>query len=289
MMERDAASRVSERVLAHLGVGAGDVRKLQELPVSQLLAAFFAVQKESPPRSFTDLPCFAPVLDPQVLPRQPFAPDATPLSAHIPLLIGWNQTEMTFFMGNDAAGFSLDERALLARLDGLLGAGAGATRVLAVYRKAYPTYSPSDLYIQIWSDYSIMEATFRQAERKAALPGASTYLYRFDWRTPVLDGKLRTPHTLEGAFVFDDVEGSKLMTGGGPAAQQLARKVSAAWVSFAGSGDPNNPESGLPHWPAFDPVRRPTMLLDNSSVVVNDPTHHERVVLAEVMNGSPPG
>jgi para-nitrobenzyl esterase len=287
MMQRDVATKVSERVLDYLGMGRGELRKLQELPVSQLLAAFFTVQKELPPRRFTDLPCFAPVLDPQVLPRQPFTPTATPLSAHIPLLIGWNRTEMTFFMGADAAGFSLDERALVARLDSLLG--SGAARVLTVYRKEYPDYAPSDLYIQIWSDYSIMDATVRQAELKSALPGASTYLYRFDWRTPVLDGKLRTPHTLENAFVFDDVEGAKLMTGGGAAAQQLAGKVSAAWVSFAASGNPNTEASGLPEWPAFDTSRRPTMLLGDSSAVVNDPTHQERVVLAEILRGSSPG
>ncbi|MDB6082913.1 MAG: Carboxylesterase, partial [Gammaproteobacteria bacterium] len=287
MMERDTATHVSERVLAHLGTGADAIRKLQEMPVSQLLTAFFAVQTELPPRTFTDLPCFAPVLDPHVLPRQPFAPGATPLSAHIPLLIGWNQTEMTFFMGADGAGFSLDGPGLAARLDGLLG--TGAARMLAVYRKVYPAYSPSDLYIQIWSDYSIMDATLQQAQRKAALPGASTYLYRFDRRTPVLNGKLRTPHTLENAFVFDDVEGAKFMTGGGEAAAQLARKVSTAWVSFAASGNPNSNESGLPHWPPFETVRRPTMLLDDSSAVVNDPTHQERSVLTEVLRGSSAG
>jgi para-nitrobenzyl esterase len=287
MMQREAATRVSERVLAHLAIGTREIRRLQELPSAQLLAAFFAVQQELPPRSFTDLPCFAPVLDPKILPRQPFTPEATPLSAHIPLLIGWNHTEMTFFMGADAAGFSLDEAGLTARLQSLLG--AGAPQALAVYRTVYPAYSPSDLYIQIWSDYSIMDATLLQAERKAALPGASTYLYRFDRRTPVLNGKLKTPHTLENAFVFDDVEGAKFMTGGGPAAGELARKVSAAWVSFATSGNPNSHDNGLPHWPACEPKRRPTLLLDDSSSVSDDPTRRERVVLAGIARGSSPG
>jgi para-nitrobenzyl esterase len=289
MMKRDTATRVSERVLRQVGIGAGELRKLQELPVSQLLTAFFSVQKELPPRSFTDLPCFAPVLDPHILPRQPFSPEATPLSAHIPLLIGWNETEMTFFMGADEAGFSLDEAGLHMRLEGLLGSGAAAAQALAVYRKVYPAYSPSELFIQIWSDASIMTPTLLQAQRKAALPGASTYLYRFDRRTPVLNGKLRTPHTLENAFVFDDVEGAKFMTGGGETATLLARQVSSAWVSFAASGNPNTHESGLPDWPAYETARRPTMLLDDSSAVVEDPTREERAVLAVMPRGSSAG
>jgi para-nitrobenzyl esterase len=285
MMERSAATHVTERVLAHLGLAAGQIRELQDLPVPRLLTAFYTVQRELPPRSFTDLPCFAPVLDPQILPHQPFTPAATPLAANIPLLIGWNRTEMTFFMGNDAAGFALDEPGLVQRLDTLLGPGGGT--VLEVYHKIYPGYSPSQLYVQIWSDQAIMEPTLRQAQRKAALPGASTWLYRFDRSTPVLDGKLGTPHTLENAYVFDDVEGMRFVTGGGAAAAELARKVSDAWVGFAASGNPNTDSGGLPQWPAFDAARRATMLLNDSSSVAHDPTHRERLALAGAAHGSP--
>jgi para-nitrobenzyl esterase len=98
-----------------------------------------------------------------------------------------------------------------------------------------------------------------------------------------LNGKLRTPHTLENAFVFDDTEGARFLTGGGPAVQALARRVSTAWVGFAASGDPNALPAGLPHWPAYDARRRAMMLFDDTSRVADDPTRDERLVLGEVL------
>ena len=43
----------------------------------------------------------------------------------------------------------------------------------------------------------------------------------------------------------------------------LADKVSDAWIAFARTGDPNTPK--LPHWPAFNPTDRPTMVFNNES------------------------
>jgi para-nitrobenzyl esterase len=40
------------------------------------------------------------------------------------------------------------------------------------------------------------------------------------------------------------------------------------------SGVPRNPH--LPDWPTYDPVRRATMLLDDTSRVVDDPLGEER-------------
>jgi para-nitrobenzyl esterase len=59
----------------------------------------------------------------------------------------------------------------------------------------------------------------------------------------------------------------------------LADKVSDAWLAFARSGDPNT--RGLPNWAAFDSVRRPTMVFDNDSVVVDDPIGAERRLMFE--------
>jgi para-nitrobenzyl esterase len=281
MMERADATRVSELLLRQLGLKAGQLAQLQELPVDVLMAARFAVDATIAPGNFTDLTSFGPVLDPQVLPFQPFSPAALPLSRQIPLLIGSNQTEMVFFLGDDEAAFSLDETALSGRLQQFLG--DRATPTLAAYRKDYPGYSPTDLYLQIWSDYSIGHATTEEAQRKADAQGAAVYLYQFRWRTPVMGGKLRALHTLETPFVFDNTDGAAALTGGGTDARALASRMSAAWVSFASTGDPNTPGSGLPHWPAYRTDTRPTMLLDTVSRVVDDPARDARLVLARAL------
>jgi para-nitrobenzyl esterase len=283
MMTRDAATRVSEMVLRELGVAPARLDDLQRLPVTALEAARFAVEAKLPTGQFTDLISFAPVIDPVYLPRQPFSPDAAPITKPIPLLIGSNQTDMIFFMGDDEAGFHLDEADLRARAAKLFDGMGDA--VVDVYRRSYPEYTPTDIYEVMFSDFSIMSFTVKEAERKAALGGAPVFLYQFNWRSPVFGGKLKSMHTMEAPFVFNTVEEARMITGGGPKAQALAGRMSGAWAHFAATGDPNHTGSGLPHWPAYDLQTRATMLLDNTSVVKDDPFRAELAVLAKAMKG----
>ena len=74
-------------------------------------------------------------------------------------------------------------------------------------------------------------------------------------------------------FVFDNVQVAPGLTGGAsPEAVALAARVSEAWIAFATRGDPNSKKSGLPPWPAYDSERRATMLFNNESKVVDDPS-----------------
>jgi len=58
----------------------------------------------------------------------------------------------------------------------------------------------------------------------------------------------------------------------------LAAKVSAAWAAFARSGNPN--AKGLPHWPAYTPTDRATMVFNDECKVVNDPGKDERLAIS---------
>jgi para-nitrobenzyl esterase len=100
-------------------------------------------------------------------------------------------------------------------------------------------------------------------------------MYLFAWETPALGGRMRTPHALEIPFVFDNVPLTPNMTGNLPECYTLAEKMSAAWIAFARSGDPNH--SGLPQWPAYSLPERATMIFDQECRVVNDPGGEERL------------
>ena len=278
-MERDAAARATDMLFGEVGLKPGDVGGLRTLPMQQLLAGYHAVAAKLPPKRFIDLASFSPVIDPDLLPRHPFSPDAAPLMKPIPMLIGWNAQEMSFFMGNDSAGFTLDEAGLRTRLHGLLGDRADAAAEL--YARRYPGTSPSRRYIQAFSDYSLMLPVLAQADRKAAAGGGATYAYRFDRQSPALGGKLGALHTSEAPYVFDAVEKSAVMTGDTADARALAHAMSGAWMRFAATGDPNG--AGLPHWPAYTPDRRAIMLLDDRSHVVDDPTREERDLMAPLL------
>jgi len=265
-MERDRAAIVTDKLLHHLGLSPGNWEQLRSMPVQQLLSAYHALSADMPPRNFTDLPCFAPVLDAHLLPHHPFSPSAAPETMSIPMLTGCTAQEMSFFWGNDPGAFTLDEAGLRMRMEPLTG--ERTDEVLALYKAAYPDASASRRYLQMFTDYSIQAPIVAQAERKS---GAPAWLYRLDYQSPALGGKLGALHTLETPFLLDTTESAKALVGEGEAPALLARKMSAAWVAFATNGDPNDGGSGLPAWPAYDRQNRSTMLLDTQCRVEEDP------------------
>ena len=102
---------------------------------------------------------------------------------------------------------------------------------------------------------------------------APVFLYYFTWHSPVRDGKLRSFHTLEIPFVFDNLEAGVPMIGSGPDRGAMADRISSAWVAFARAGNPNN--AGLCHWPAFNSTERATMIFNTECQVANDPNGEE--------------
>jgi para-nitrobenzyl esterase len=126
----------------------------------------------------------------------------------------------------------------------------------------------------------VRQQAWAQAERKAARGTAPVWLYELDWSTPVDGGKWGSPHSLDLAFVFDNVAKSESMVGGGPGPQRLADQMSSAWIAFARTGAPKT--DAIPSWPAFQAAERATMVFDVKSRVVNDFRGDERALLASL-------
>jgi para-nitrobenzyl esterase len=279
VVDRDAAVRNSELLLAKLGIEKSNVRELQKLPVEKIMAAHFAVMKENP--GIDQMTAgYSPTVDGKILPQHPFHPNASPVSADVPVMIGCTRTEMTLFSLNDAAAFALNDDQMRGRVKDLLGSAAPG--IVDIYKRLNPGASPSDIYFLIASDHRYGAPTMKVAERRAALGKAPVYLYYFTWETPVQGGRLKSPHTMEIPFAFDNVKISARMTGGGADAMALADKVSDAWIAFARTGNPNTGK--LPSWPAFNAKERPTMVINNVSKVVNDPLREQRIAMFQALN-----
>jgi para-nitrobenzyl esterase len=287
MGEREAATKVAEMLLAELGLDAGRLSELQKLSTEKILAAYFAttaaLARQGGGRGGLGGGAFGPVLDPEVLPAHPFYPTASRVSEGVPVIVGWNKTESTVFSLSDAQLFSLDEAGMRKRIEGIVG--PEADRLIKAYQKEYPDLSPSAVYFYI-SSYSMMGAgSVAIAERKAALGKAPAYLYRFDWETPVFNGKLISPHGIEMPMVFDNVDrGGIALTGGGEEARHLEARMSEAWIAFAGAGDPNTKKSGLPKWEPYDSAKRATMTFNKESKVIYDPQREQRLIFERIQN-----
>ncbi len=121
------------------------------------------------------------------------------------------------------------------------------------------------------------------AELKTAQGGAPAFLYELLWKTPVMDGRLRSPHGLEISLVFNnpDAPTTAPLTGGGPRALAMAETVCDAWTAFARHGAPGTERHP---WPAYDLERRTTMLLDEVSEARPDPFRATRMYWDSVAN-----
>jgi para-nitrobenzyl esterase len=107
------------------------------------------------------------------------------------------------------------------------------------------------------------------------------FAYRYDWETPEGGGHMRSPHTIEIQFVFNNIKIAGPLISRMPEAYALADKTSAAWTSFARRGDPNTPK--LPKWPAYSAAGRDTMLFNNECRVESDPDHGPRLAMERVL------
>jgi len=268
--EADAAAR---KFLAKLNVAADRVDDLQKVPMNDMLAALKAM---AGPNSIR----LGPVVDGRSLPRNPFDPDAPAQSASVPMLIGTNGTETTALLGiADASLFSLNEADMRTKLKAYLHLADDLQldSLIVTYKRSRPNATPSDIYFAVTTDRMMRMNAITQAERKAAQHAASAYMYIFAWQSPVLGGKLRSPHGIELAFVFDNTDKTTGMNGTGADLQPLADKVSSAWAAFARTGNPNT--TSLPHWPAYDAKSRATMIFNDECKVMNDPGKDERLAM----------
>lgn len=265
----DRATEQARMVMRTLGVS--DINALREAPYDKILAA---ARNQENPGGMGGLR-WGPVIEPSSIPTHPFEPVANPLARDIPLMVGVTSDEQTLYnVGFDWWG-KQTEAELRNRLKPLYGERAEA--LLAAAKTRYPNDNPSYLFTDITSKGPFISSV-TLAERKAAQP-APVYMFIFEWGAPLENGMLRSPHTMELPFVFDNVDKGPLLLGGAPATKALGRAVSTAWTSFARTADPNTARSGLPRWPTYEPDRRATMVFNTKSRVELDPYSEFRALM----------
>jgi para-nitrobenzyl esterase len=102
-------------------------------------------------------------------------------------------------------------------------------------------------------------------------------MYIWEWATPAYDGKFGAVHGHDVDASFHNVR-SPICGAGGVAGRVMADRLAGAWIAFAKAGDPNH--DGLPHWPAYDPASRATMIFGSYTRVEKDPRAEMRKLWA---------
>ncbi len=220
-----------------------------------------------------------PVRDDAVLMRDPFAPDAPKMSAGVPMVLGNTKDEIMGSTAWQRAGMTWET--LPAELGKAIAEFRGryaVEEIVAAYRRWYPGYKPVDVFVAAMAAFRSWPGQVLEAERRAmdAESARRTWVYQIDYPSPTADG--RAPHTIDLAFVFDNVKLAPGMVGASDEerakAQPLADLMSGMLVQFAKTGDPN--VAGKPRWPVYGLRERETMVFDVASKVVSDPRGDER-------------
>ncbi|WP_334163741.1 carboxylesterase/lipase family protein [Phenylobacterium sp.] len=269
----DTASAMSNAFMASMGLEPSDHRRLQEVSTADLTAALRAASKTGhSDRSF------GPVVDGVVLPKGPWWPEASDLSANIPVMMGNTADEMTMIVGSsDPSIFRITEAELPARLAPYIK-GGDARKIIADFRRLTPDASPSDLFFDITTARTMRGTSILVAEQREKQGAAPFYMYEIGWRTNVDGGKWKSPHSMEHGFTFFNLHNVATVYGDTPGQVQMAEQLSRTWATFARTGNPNNPR--IPRWPAYDSRTRQVMVFNVPSRVVADNRRGERLALA---------
>ncbi len=261
----EIASKRTDVMLGKLGIAKANLGDLKTIPWEQIQAAAVATSSD-----------WLPVVDGVVLSRDPFTPDAPPLSEEIPMILG-NVHDETAVPVRGTLTWD-DAPAALHNAVAIYLGPYTAEEVIAKYRTLYPDKSPIDVVIAAATAFRAWPGQVMEAERRASNPRSQrhTWVYQMNWHRKAPGA--RAMHTIDIPFMFDNLAAAPGQVGSTPEeiaiAQPLADAMSTMLVHYAATGDPNHP--GLPAWPAYDLKARNTMIWDNPPQIVSDPRGDER-------------
>jgi para-nitrobenzyl esterase len=140
-----------------------------------------------------------------------------------------------------------------------------------VYSGNRPAGSAGDVLAAVITDWFFRVPAVRVAEARFGSGPGRTWMYRFDYPSPVANYGLGSCHGAEIPFVFDTLGLPSVRPRLGEApSQAVADRVHRVWVDFVTSGSPG--------WAAYDAARRTTGLLAEDVTAVDDPAGDERAV-----------
>jgi para-nitrobenzyl esterase len=270
VMTKEKSQALGLAVLKNLGLTPNEVEKLDTIAYANLVkAGNDAVLKISGPRKpgSPTMFGFAPSADSVVLLQQPFSPGFADISNNIPLMMGTTLNElMPVAYGMKNLTLEQAKKQLAKQY------GNKTDQYVDLFAKAYPDYTPQDL---LSIDNVFRPYTIRTADARGKLVNTPFYVYFLAWKSQVDSASKGSFHGLDLPLAFNNVDLRADWTGNTKEAWELADKMSAAWINFAKTGNPNV-EGVLPKWDPYTAENGATMYFDKLCRIANN---HDRELM----------
>ena len=261
---------IAQRMVDALRLGARDLAQLRSLPVEAIVKAQAACLRHTVDVGAAGRPLhnanmtLLPVVDGELIAQVPIDAARDGAGAQIPLLLGTNQDEWSFWVFlTDVTKRDLDASGLQHELETRLpGHGPAASEFYTAELARELGRRPAcwEVYCAFETDRIFGLPAARLADARANAP-AATFMYRFDWTGPLFEGQMGCCHTMEVPFVLGVTDGGfgQLFTGGGDDARAFSERIMDAWIGFVRGGDPSTAHFG--NWPRYEGERCTTMAL----------------------------
>jgi para-nitrobenzyl esterase len=262
-LPKAASQKVTSQFLEYLGVR--DANSLASVKVADILQAQTDTIKhfEHGAGVTNELGVavspFYPAHGNSLLPESPLESIKRGCGKEVAVLTGTNAQETTLWGYGNVDAEKLHK----------IASTYGAADVLQIYQAQRPNADPEELLIAMTTDHMFRIPAVRLAEARASHT-QNTWMYLFRWPSRAFGGRLQATHALEIPFAFNNLDraGVDIFLGPGDKPQHVADAMHRAWINFINAGDPG--------WHRYGPTARTTMIFDDISAPVDDPSAPER-------------
>jgi para-nitrobenzyl esterase len=245
---------IAAATLKNLNLKGNEIDKLKAVPYEDLLAAGTAALERVGKETGQERVRWNVIADDQYVKRElcDWAHDVYFMTGHV-----FSENFGTLHTGdgrkNEWGQAEIDENLTDAY-------GDKKDEIVAEFTKAFPSKKIQDV---LYFAHSRRPGDKRKLERKLENGRTPVYSYIFAYEYPV-NGGITAFHCAEIAFIFHNVGEPQLRvaTGGAPGAFALQDKVSQAWINFARTGNPGQPDLEWNPYTVEDPQ---TMVFDTVS------------------------
>jgi para-nitrobenzyl esterase len=269
---QDRSEHVARTLLHDLGIDASDTGMLRGLAADRITSAGMDIFSRIPHDDPGTL-AFAPVVDGHLVPEHPPAVFARGGSLPVPLIIGTNRDEATLFTRMKSPLMPVSTEALAVMTADLraerpdLDVPADAEIAGAYSGLRAPARGPA-----ISRDLGFRMPTVWVAEGHSRV--APTYLYRFDWTTPLLRLLgIGASHGTELPYVWGNLATSRkditFRLGGLRTGRAVSTRMQSRWIGFAVDGEPSADDDSAP-WPPYTVPERRSLVIDRTDAAVAD-------------------